>query len=114
MNAGSQAQLLARLETLDGAAEDKVRVAAWDCLSAMLNVLDSKISALLRFNAIVVAGAGLSRGGERHRSALLRTGGPPHAAICLGLVTRGGGRIGLCSAGRAGDHSLKRERSWPT
>jgi hypothetical protein len=55
MNAGSQAQLLARLETLDGTAEDKARVAAWDRLSAMLNVLDSKTSALLRFNAIVVA-----------------------------------------------------------
>ena len=36
-------------------AEDKARVAAWDRLSAMLNALDSKTSALLRFNAIVVA-----------------------------------------------------------
>lgn len=36
-------------------AEDKALVQAWDRLSAMLNVLDSKTSALLRFNAIVVA-----------------------------------------------------------
>ena len=36
-------------------AEDTALVQAWDRLSAMLNVLDSKTSALLRFNAIVVA-----------------------------------------------------------
>ena len=36
-------------------AEDKTLVQAWDRLFAMLNVLDSKTSALLRFNAIVVA-----------------------------------------------------------
>ena len=36
-------------------AEDKTLVQAWDRLSAMLSVLDSKTSALLRFNAIVVA-----------------------------------------------------------
>ena len=36
-------------------AEDKARVQAWDRLFAMLNALDSKTSALLRFNAIVVA-----------------------------------------------------------
>jgi hypothetical protein len=35
--------------------EDKALVQAWDRLFAMLNVLDSKTSALLRFNAIVVA-----------------------------------------------------------
>ena len=55
MRAGSQAVLLARLQAVDGTAADKARVAAWDRLSAMLNVLDSKTSALLRFNAIVVA-----------------------------------------------------------
>jgi hypothetical protein len=55
MSASGQAQLLARLEVVDGTTEDKVRVAAWDRLFAMLNVLDSKTSALLRFNAIVVA-----------------------------------------------------------
>ena len=47
--------MLARLQALDGTAEEKARVAAWDRLFAMLNVLDSKTSALLRFNAIVVA-----------------------------------------------------------
>ncbi len=36
-------------------APDKALVQAWDRLFAMLNVLDSKTSALLRFNAIVVA-----------------------------------------------------------
>ena len=36
-------------------AGDKALVQAWDRLFAMLNVLDSKTSALLRFNAIVVA-----------------------------------------------------------
>ena len=51
----SQALILARVQVAAGTAEDKARVAAWDRLFAMLNVLDSKTSALLRFNAIVVA-----------------------------------------------------------
>jgi len=55
MTARGQAVILARLQALDGTAEDKARVAAWDRLFAMLNALDSKTSALLRFNAIVVA-----------------------------------------------------------
>ena len=55
MSAGQQAIVLARLQALDGTPQDKARVAAWDRLFAMLNVLDSKTSALLRFNAIVVA-----------------------------------------------------------
>jgi hypothetical protein len=55
LNTGGQALMLARLQALDATAEEKVRVAAWDRLFAMLNVLDSKTSALLRFNAIVVA-----------------------------------------------------------
>lgn len=55
MTAGSQALVLARLQAVDGTPQDKARVAAWDRLFAMLNVLDSKTSALLRFNAIVVA-----------------------------------------------------------
>ncbi len=55
MSAGGQAMILARLQALDGTAQDKARVAAWDRLFAMLNVLDSKTSVLLRFNAIVVA-----------------------------------------------------------
>jgi hypothetical protein len=55
MSAGGQAVMLARLQALDGTAEQKVRVVTWDRLFAMLNVLDSKTSALLRFNAIVVA-----------------------------------------------------------
>ena len=46
---------MARLQAIDGTPEDKARVAAWDRLFAMLNALDSKTSALLRFNAIVVA-----------------------------------------------------------
>lgn len=40
---------------LAGTPQEKERVAAWDRLFAMLNILDSKTSALLRFNAIVVA-----------------------------------------------------------
>jgi hypothetical protein len=55
MSAERQALVLARLQAVDGTAQDKARVAAWDRLFAMLNVLDSKTSALLRFNAIVVA-----------------------------------------------------------
>jgi hypothetical protein len=55
MSASGQALTLARLQVLDGTAEEKARVAAWDRLFSMLNVLDSKTSALLRFNAIVVA-----------------------------------------------------------
>jgi len=55
MSAAIQALAMARLQVVDGTPEDKARVAAWDRLFAMLNVLDSKTSALLRFNAIVVA-----------------------------------------------------------
>lgn len=55
MSAGQQAIVLARLQAVDGTPQDRARVAAWDRLFAMLNVLDSKTSALLRFNAIVVA-----------------------------------------------------------
>ena len=51
----AQAYELARLQAVDGTPQDRARVAAWDRLFAMLNVLDSKTSALLRFNAIVVA-----------------------------------------------------------
>lgn len=55
MTSGSQAVVLARLQAIDGTPADKGRVAAWDRLFAMLNALDSKTSALLRFNAITVA-----------------------------------------------------------
>ena len=55
MTATSQAVVLARLQAIDGTSADKARVAAWDRLFAMLNALDSKTSALLRFNAITVA-----------------------------------------------------------
>jgi len=55
MSAGQQAVVLARLQAVDGTPQDRALVAAWDRLFAMLNVLDSKTSALLRFNAIVVA-----------------------------------------------------------
>ena len=55
MSAEQQALVLARLQAGEGTPQDRARVAAWDRLSAMLNVLDSKTSVLLRFNAIVVA-----------------------------------------------------------
>jgi hypothetical protein len=55
MTTQSQAVVLARLQAIDGTPADKVRVAVWDRLFAMLNALDSKTSALLRFNAITVA-----------------------------------------------------------
>ena len=55
MSGAAQAIAMARLQAIDGTPEDQVRVAAWDRLFAMLNALDSKTSALLRFNAIVVA-----------------------------------------------------------
>src|SRR5258708_1213790 len=55
MSGAAQAVAMARLQAIDGTPEDKARVAAWDRLFAMLNALDSKTSALLRFNAIVVA-----------------------------------------------------------
>jgi len=55
MTTQSQAVVLARLLAIDGTSADKVRVAAWDRMFAMLNALDSKTSALLRFNAITVA-----------------------------------------------------------
>jgi hypothetical protein len=55
MRSDSQAVVLARLQAIDGTPADRARVAAWDRLFAMLNALDSKTSALLRFNAITVA-----------------------------------------------------------
>ena len=55
MSAAQQAIVMARLQAGEGTPQDRARVAAWDRLFAMLNVLDSKTSALLRFNAIVVA-----------------------------------------------------------
>ena len=55
MSGESQALQLARLQTAQATPEERTRALAWDRLFAMLNVLDSKTSALLRFNAIVVA-----------------------------------------------------------
>ena len=46
---------LARIETAATTPDEKARVRAFDRLNAMLNVLDSKTSVLLRFNAIIVA-----------------------------------------------------------
>jgi hypothetical protein len=50
-----QALAIARIQTGQGAVEDKARVMAWDRLNSLLSTLDSKTSVLLRFNAIVVA-----------------------------------------------------------
>ena len=46
---------IARVEVGSSAPDDKARIRAMDRLRALLSVLDSKTSALLRFNAIVVA-----------------------------------------------------------
>jgi hypothetical protein len=54
MNVARQALAVARIEA-EGTPEQKARVRAWDRLRGMLSTLDSKISVLLRFNAIVVA-----------------------------------------------------------
>jgi hypothetical protein len=55
MKITQQALAIARIQTGQGAPEEKARVAAWDRLNGLLSTLDSKTSALLRFNAIVVA-----------------------------------------------------------
>lgn len=55
MRAARQALAVARIEGGQGAPEERARVRAWDRLQGMLSRLDSKTSALLRFNAIVVA-----------------------------------------------------------
>jgi len=55
MKVGRQALRIARVEAGQGTPEEQARVIAWDRLSGMLSTLDSKTSALLRFNAIVVA-----------------------------------------------------------
>jgi hypothetical protein len=55
MNAARQALAIARIEAGQGTFEQKARIAAWDRLDGLLSTLDSKTSALLRFNAIVVA-----------------------------------------------------------
>ena len=55
MKVTQQALAIARIQTGQGAVEDKARVVAWDRLNGMLSTLDSKTSVLLRFNAIVVA-----------------------------------------------------------
>jgi hypothetical protein len=54
MSVAGQALAIARLQ-IDGTTEEKAGVLAWERLSRMLGVLDSKTSVLLRFNAIVVA-----------------------------------------------------------
>ena len=55
MTVTQQALAIARIQTGQGAVEDRARVMAWDRLNGMLSTLDSKTSVLLRFNAIVVA-----------------------------------------------------------
>jgi len=55
MKVTQQALAIARIQTGQGAVEDRARVVAWDRLNSMLSTLDSKTSVLLRFNAIVVA-----------------------------------------------------------
>lgn len=55
MKVGRQALAVARIEAGQGTPEEKARVMAWDRLDGLLSTLDSKTSALLRFNAIVVA-----------------------------------------------------------
>ena len=55
MKVAQQALAIARIQTGQGAVEEKARVMAWDRLNGMLSTLDSKTSVLLRFNAIVVA-----------------------------------------------------------
>ena len=55
MKITQQALAIARIQTGQGAVEDKARVMAWDRLNSLLSTLDSKTSVLLRFNAIVVA-----------------------------------------------------------
>jgi hypothetical protein len=54
MSVAAEALAIARQQA-DGSPEDKAQVLAWERLSRMLAVLDSKTSVLLRFNAIVVA-----------------------------------------------------------
>ncbi len=55
MKVARQALMVARIEAGQGTPEEKARVMAWDRLYGMLSTLDSKVSVLLRFNAIVVA-----------------------------------------------------------
>jgi hypothetical protein len=55
MKVARQALKVANIEAGHGTAGEKERVAAWDRLDGLLSTLDSKTSALLRFNAIVVA-----------------------------------------------------------
>ncbi len=55
MSLARQALAIAHAEAGPGASDDKAMVLAWNRLSSMLSVLDSKTSVLLRFNAIVVA-----------------------------------------------------------
>jgi len=55
MNIARQALEVARIETVDGTADQRARIKAWDHLNDRLSLLDSKTSVLLRFNAIVVA-----------------------------------------------------------
>ena len=55
MKVARQALEVARIEAGQGTPEEKVRVMAWDRLDGLRSTLDSKISVLLRFNAIVVA-----------------------------------------------------------
>jgi hypothetical protein len=55
MSLSQQALAYAQIEAGQGSPDDRVRLLARNRLQAMLSVLDSKTSVLLRFNAIVVA-----------------------------------------------------------
>lgn len=55
MIAAGRALAMARREAGEGAPQERVLINARDHLDSMLSTLDSKTSALLRFNAIVVA-----------------------------------------------------------
>jgi hypothetical protein len=55
MSLGGRVLELARIETGAATPDERARIRAFDRLNAMLGVLDSKTSVLLRFNAIVVA-----------------------------------------------------------
>ena len=55
MSLSRQALAIARLQTGQGTADARARLAACDRLQGLLSTLDSKTSVLLRFNAIVVA-----------------------------------------------------------
>lgn len=91
MTLARQALTAGRLQAGQGTPDARARLAAWDRLHGLLSTLDSKTSALLRFNAIVVAALAY---------VLIVSGADPFQGgnAVVGLVGKTAGHLSLIAA----------------